>query len=292
MFYRYRLLLITLFVCTVFGLAARPATAGQDGPACWERVVRVAVYNAPRGARYPSIARATDGSLLVLFTRQTAEQEKAGRGDLVLVRSADGGKTWSEAKRVYQGKDGEPRAIGTMTVLKSGRILAPFAEWINGGTQSVLRVLVSGDDGENWSAVEPKTDSPLAWLSPSGRLIETEDGRLVMSVHGCVSAADLKATIHGCGLLRSRDGGKTWGDFSVIFRHGPKPPEDPQPDPRYTEIDVLPLDDGRWLAVSRTEFGCIGPKLIGAQLSRSFSEDRGRTWSPPETRFMLVGTQE
>jgi len=56
--------------------------ASSVGLSEWERVKRVTVHNSPRRSRYPSIARAGDGALLVLFMRQTAEQEAAGQGDL------------------------------------------------------------------------------------------------------------------------------------------------------------------------------------------------------------------
>ena len=101
--------------------------ASSVGLSEWERVKRVTVHNSPRRSRYPSIARAGDGALLVLFMRQTAEQEAAGQGDLVLARSTDEGQSWSDAEIVYTGREGEPRAVGSMTILNSGRIIAPFA---------------------------------------------------------------------------------------------------------------------------------------------------------------------
>ena len=66
----------------------------------WERVGRVIARNVPGRARYPSVVRADDGSVLVLFSQQTPEQEgvsgaAAGAGDLVLLRSGNDGQTWS-----------------------------------------------------------------------------------------------------------------------------------------------------------------------------------------------------
>jgi len=267
---------VTAGLMLVAFAAYRPAAAG------WERVERVSVYRSPRRARYPSIARAAHGDLLVLFTRQTSKQEQAGIGELLLARSADGGKSWSDAKRVYRGEEGEPRAVGTMTVLKSGRIVAPFAEWIDGGAGSTLRLLSSTDGGENWSVTEPKVDSPLVWLSPNGRLIELKDGSLVMSVHGCVSTTDLKATIHGCGLLRSTDGGKSWGDFSWIVQ-GNRGVIGSLEITRFSfegpAIQALP--DGRWLTMisaRRLNDGPGAPQV----LVRLWSSDEGRSWSEPD----------
>ena len=58
------------------------ATTDSDGPYEqeqsrfeWERVERIVVYDSPRRARYPSIARTGDGTILVLLSQQTARQE-------------------------------------------------------------------------------------------------------------------------------------------------------------------------------------------------------------------------
>ena len=86
----------------------------------WERVQRVSVYDSTRRTRYPSIARTANGTLLVLFTRQTEEQKLAGRGDLLVARSKDNGETWGEPIVVSESRAGELRAIGTLTTLRSG----------------------------------------------------------------------------------------------------------------------------------------------------------------------------
>jgi hypothetical protein len=186
----------------------------------WERVKRVTVYDSPRRARYPSITEPRDGSLLVLLTRQTAEQEAAGLGDLVVVRSSDGGESWSQPTTVFEGRAGEPRAVGTMTTLKSGRIVAPFAELGDSQATSMVRLAASEDGGESWSVGVPNATIPLTWWAPCGKVIETADGTLAMPVYGATSKADLRATIHNCGILRSTDGGETWGDFSWLARGG------------------------------------------------------------------------
>lgn len=287
-----RVLLVALSACAVFMPNVPPAVAGQNGPACWERVGRVAVYDAPRRARYPSIAKAADGTLLVLLTQQTAEQEAAGGGDLLLVRSSDDGKTWSPPQVVYQGKDCEPRAVGTMTALAHGRIIAPFAEMRDAQATCAVRILTSGDGGQSWQASDPAVTLPLAWWAPCGKMIETAGGTLVMPVYGALSRADLKATIHNCGLLRSRDGGKTWGDFTWIAK-GPGAVVGAAPATRFSfESPVVqPLADGRWLAMiaaRRLNKAGNGPTIanegpgVPQLLCRLWSSDRGRTWSKPD----------
>jgi len=287
-----RLLIALLLAPALLAHDAVASKAGQDAPTCWERIERVEVYNAPRRARYPSIARAADGSLLVLLSGQNAEQEKAGNGDLLLVRSTDNGHGWSEPRVVYQGKDCEPRAVGTMTRLADGRIIAPFAEFREAQAASTVRMLTSHDDGKSWQVSEPAATLPLAWWAPCGKVIETADGTLVMPVYGAVSEAELRATIHHSGLLRSPDGGKTWGDYSAIARGG-EPMIGAAPDRRFSfeGPSVQPLPDGRWLAMvtaRRLNKAGTGPSPSnegpGAPLvlCRLWSSDEGRTWSGPD----------
>jgi len=258
----------------------------------WERAKRVTVYDSPRRARYPSITETRDGSLLVLLTRQTAEQEAAGLGDLVVVRSSDGGESWSQPTTVFEGRAGEPRAVGTMTTLKSGRIVAPFAELGDSQATSTVRLAASEDGGESWSVGVPNVTIPLTWWAPCGKVIETADGTLAMPVYGATSKADLGATIHNCGILRSTDGGETWGDFSWLARGGGHM-IGAAPAIRFSfqGPSVQPLADGSWLAIvsaRRLNRAGDGPTKVnegpGAPevLARLWSRDEGRKWTAPD----------
>ena len=260
----------------------------------WQRTERVTVHDSPRRARYPSIIRAADGSLLVLFTQQTETQEQAGLGDLCLARSTDLGQTWSPPTVVFRGKSGEPRAVNTMTALSRGRIIAPFTELTGAGATSQVRLLSSDDNGASWQISEvDSVNLGLVWWAPCGKIIETPgQDHLVMPVYGAVSQSDLKATIHSCGLLRSTDGGKTWGDISWIAR-GRDQVLGAADVSRFSfeGLSVVPLADGQWLAMvtaRRLNRAADGPTVIdegpGAPqlLCRLWSSDAGRTWTKPD----------
>ena len=258
----------------------------------WERAERVAIYNSPRRARYPSIARAADGCLVVLFTRQTEAQEQAGSGDLLAARSSDGGKSWGEPQTALECPGGEPRAVGTLTALASGRLIAPFAELGPGEATSTVRLLSSEDGGESWQVTDLKADCPLAWWAPCGKVIETADGTLAMPVYGAATDDDLGATIHNCALLRSSDGGESWGEFSWIARGaGPMIGAAPGRLFSFEGPSVQPLPDGRWLAIAtarRLNKAGDGPTVLNEGpgspqvLCRLWSSDEGRTWSKPD----------
>ena len=257
----------------------------------WKRVQRISIYDAEKRARYPSLARGNKDSVLVVFTRQTAEQETNGLGDLLLMRSEDRGQTWSDAKVIYPGRVGEPRAAGTMTRLKNGELILPIAVMGKQQTTCQVRMIVSTDSGTSWKTLDATFDVPLHWWAPRGKLIETSDG-LIMPIYGATTEESLRRTVHNCGLLRSRDGGKSWGDFSWIAR-GSEPMIGAAATSRFSfegpSLTVLP--NGRWLAMvtaRRLNQSGDGPRPVNAGpgtphvLCRMWSNDQGRTWTKPD----------
>ena len=211
--------------------------------------------------------------MLVLFTRQTEEQEQQEAGELVLVPRSPDGKWWIRPRAVFGSRDGVPRAAGTMTTLADGRIIAPFVLLRNGGAESSLRILESRDGGDTWTAGFPIEQEHLSWAAPNGSPFEM-GGELVMPVFGALGADDLVQTRHNCGLLRSDDGGKTWNDWSAIASGS-------SGEFSFEYPAVLPLGDNKLLAVltaRRLSHGMEAPQV----LMRSFSRDGGRTWTRPE----------
>ena len=168
-----------------------------------------------------------------------------------------------------------------MTRLKSGKIIAPFEEWADDGANSALRILSSVDGGRIWSVMEPEVESPFVWLAPSGRLVETSGGELVMGIHGAVFEEELEATIHGVGVLRSKDEGKSWSAFSWIAR-GNQPIIGAASDNTFSfeGQSLQELPDGRWLAMVSARN--LRKDLLPQVLVRLWSEDQGRTWTRPE----------
>lgn len=106
-----------------------------------------------------AIARDSDGNLVYTY----AGSRKAQKGELIFVRtSANGGATWTDAKRVSPARSGDRRVIGVFPAITAGgpgdfrlvymdnRIgLKRWNEWYRS----------SGDGGATWTADERLSDA-------------------------------------------------------------------------------------------------------------------------------------
>ncbi len=261
---------------------------------------------APRAARrrIPP-ARRDDWQLTERFTTaiKTGFREVAQGPDGVLYAlSAERIYASADAGRTFNQIAAAPRS-GLLGVLRSGRwIIASVAwglvDWTGKRARaasddgyayftysgvkgtSKLWVHTSDDRGKTWHGGDRPADiTPLVWVAPYGRFIEQRDGTVVMTAYGCLSDEDTSRRNDCCGLFRSTDGGRTWGDFSLVAY------DDTFHDIAYNEMDVQPMSDGTWVAVVRTEWR----SHHGGEASSSsvcFSEDRGRTWTRPAFAFI------
>ena len=155
---------------------------------------------------------------------------------------------------------------------------------------SSLIVHTSDDQGATWIPGQP-FKGPFAWAVPSaGHFIECADGKLALPIYGCVTEDEVYSYSSSTGVVQSTDGGRTWGDFSFVFRTRPKGPNDYQAEPRYSEMDISVLPNGHWVALCRTEFNVMGPTGWGnAQIA--VSTDSGRTWRRTGACLVNVGQQ-
>ena len=217
------------------------------------------------------------------------------------MRSTDAGQTWHQQPvQLPPGFRGNP---GVGARLSSGRLVYTIFEWLlsqwddsshkvagrHGGYTdwdpdtkadgyTRMCVIRSDDDGKTWHGTETGIDiSPFQWAVPSGRIFELSDGTVILPIWGCRTRFEVSRRIDSGGLLRSTDGGETWGDFSTIVY------DEANQKTAYNEIDVAPVDEDLWVAFVRTE--PRGWKLA-SWMSRSVSTDRGYTWTKPELCFI------
>jgi BNR repeat-like domain len=247
-------------VCT-FGLG-RMACAAEP-----VRVLRSAerVVALRGGGYFPVMVKLRDGTLGTVVRGGAAHVGRGGRLDFI--RSTNGGRTWSAPVVAADSPwDDRNPALGQMP---DGTLVLAYAEArsyradgtfdLAAGPYVAFRV-TSQDGGKTWSAKQALA-SPIPNPSPFGKINVTRDGTAILTLYEMPS--------NRVGLLRSRDSGKTWGDWTVL--------------PGHDETQAIEIADGRWLAFTRIEER--GP--FGLLLSES--RDRGRTWI--NTRRLLKAQQ-
>jgi len=259
-----------------------------------------AVYKADGGYGYriPSLVTAKNGDLLAFCERRFGFSDHA-KNDIVLKRSSDGGKTWSDMQIVDDaGGDSlnDPSAI----VMGSGEIILMYQRFPEGyhtisnhtmtmaergyggprNTRTLMRR--STDHGKTWSEPVNVTRSvrrPEAVnIASPGRGIELKQGkhagRLLFPVYENFST--ISERIWNTSVIISDDKGKTWRAGEMVPRddlggYG-------------NENQIVERKDGAILMSSRNQ--------AGAKLRRlSVSHDGGETWKPYRLAEDLVTPQ-
>jgi len=222
------------------------------------------------GGYFPVAISLVSGEILAVVRGGGAHLGRAGRLDLVM--SDDGGRTWSKPWTVVDGpEDDRNPALGQLadgTILLAYAVLSGYeadgqrlpedvSKWVFDG----VYVIRSKDKGKTWTKPElsPEIHAFYAGggaVSPYGKIIQLEDGTVIMAVY--FDFFDDRG--NQSYVFRSKDGGKTWGEPSLVAEH-------------FNETAVLALPDGSLLAAMRSE--------KGGHLAVSRSEDDGKHWSPP-----------
>jgi hypothetical protein len=247
------------------------------------------VYQGKEPALFPGVTRAGNGDLLVSFCTRFDCQPG---GKAYLLRSTNQGMTWELPTRLLRsGKpDGCINLSVGLTTLRDGTVLYPCCDaritrrWDQHDAD--LIVLRSENHGYTWTPpkrVGVEMKEPFAY----GKIIELRSGDLLCPIWGKRAEDEPWRS----GLLRSRDGGASWGDHVTIAY-------DPQASPIYTpkdpserhcggfnETTLVELQDGQILAILRQQ----GVQGGVRELHRAISSDEGRTWSSP-TRLDVWGT--
>ncbi|MCD6521085.1 MAG: exo-alpha-sialidase [Anaerolineae bacterium] len=226
---------------------------------------------------FPVLVRTGENALAVVF--RVGAPHIGITGTLALSTSQDGGKSWSDPQELFpRWDDNRNPAFG---VTRSGRLLLAFwkarlhaykADPSGRGLYyraqeedqelwekvPALYYCFNEDGGKTWSEPLPYSSQLLSLASPYGRILQAPDGTLLMGVYGRPRQAK-EGQRYASILLRSRDGGQTWGEESLVAFG-------------YNETAFAFLPDGRLLAAARSESGHV------AILS---SEDGGYSWSSP-----------
>lgn len=266
----------------------------------WSPTEARTVYTGPPYStrqRYnvlPSVVRLPDGTLVALV-----EPKK-----LIFIRSKDGGKSWTEP---YVGvSQKENFTLNALGVRRDGCLVGVFSQANeNLGTSSVekrteklpdgregqtytgyrysgdLYLGYSKDQGKTWTAGKQIYVSPMisAWTWTMGRVLELDNGTLIVPVGGYLSLEDMDGIWLSAGVVRSDDEGATWS-FSVLGRGNPSNWT------IFSEPSLAQLDDGTLVAMMRSEDRVTrsspgDPRGTRYGLHRATSKDGGKTWTSP-----------
>ncbi|MGI5150133.1 exo-alpha-sialidase [Plantactinospora sp. CA-294935] len=229
--------------------------------------------------RIPGVVRATNGMLLAFAEGRVKDCGDDEDIDLVLRRSADGGRTWGPLQVLSEGNGtthGNPVPIVDR---RTGRVVLVSthngAEPCPNGCDRDPWVQHSDDHGATWTAAREMTEGKRPewnfWYATGpmhGIQLEhgPHAGRLVVGA-SFESWDRVGAHVYGSHLLYSDDSGLTWNigaetsrdDGTVIAQ----------------ELTVVELTDGRIYASAR-ERG-----TDGGNRAYAISSDSGETWDAP-----------
>ena len=252
-------------------------------------------FFAGAGSKGVVVCRHPDGNLV--FASRTPS----------IHRSTDDGRTWTKIAEISRpGNRPNTFAFGVTT---KGTYLMGYATLIQPadpakGVSSTRQTNIarSEDGGRTWTA-EPLQPGPMRYggAGDGSRITELSDGTIVM---GCGTASigpTREAGYRGDVMLRSRDDGRTWDDWTVL-------------PPGCTESNFLELPSGELLCATRYQRDAVSDDHFGSPSggdapegwpppSRNlcgegrykneavmFSGDRGYNWTTPElvTRIHMV----
>ncbi len=212
------------------------------------------------GGYFPVLILLDNGELAAAVRGGATHVGPQGRLDWV--RSGDGGRTWQRSLLADAEMDDRNPAVGQ---LKDGTVLVTYTidrsydadgKRIQPLHRDSFWTVRSTDRGRTWQAPR-KSPVPVAdGASPYGKMVQLADGTVLMSVY---YERGPKLNHETAYMFRSRDGGQTWGDPTMIADH-------------FNETSLTALPGGRLLAVARAH--------DNQYLATSFSNDQGRTWTP------------
>jgi hypothetical protein len=240
-----------------------------DGPL--EVVSARVLFDSPAVRRRSCafLRRLDDGRILIVYQLGTGSDGRRNDGAVMVSHSDDGGEAWDEPHPLfaYPGWDAFP--MGGIARLGDGRLrlivarvqvdlslggAEPFTGWH-------VAPIDSTDEGRSWQEPGAEIDLFPCWteLYGASNAHPVSDGRLLWGVSGTLE----RDRGWRAGVAFSDAMGGQLSEPVVIAA---------APDRDYSEIELIRLDDGRFLAVIR-EHG-------RRESFVSHSADEGQTWAP------------
>ncbi len=207
-----------------------------------------------------------DGSLLLATTEFQKDSSDYAKAHIVSKKSIDGGKTWGES--VILQKNVGKLNVMSVTLRKLNLPHSPtssigFFYLIKNAYNNLhAYVRISHDEGKTFGEPIKITSDEGYHVLNNDRITLLANGRLLVPVASTLNS--VKENHFICRCCYSDDGGLSWktGEgFVDLPKRGAMEPE------------VIELVDGKIMMIMRNQLGTI---------SKSYSTDRGETWSDPE----------
>jgi sialidase-1 len=251
--------------CLVILLAALSAHLHADA----SEVVFQSGTDGYHTYRIPALVLSKQGTLLAFCEGRKSSRSDAGDIDLLLKRSADGGKTWSRQQLVYEEGGDAPVTIGNPCPVvdqQTGTIWLSFCR-----DNDRVFVTHSNDDGASWAppveiTLNVKRDGWGWYATGPGHGIQiqrgTHAGRLVIPCDYRLKDKPRAGEYRHSHVIFSDDHGKSWqlGGSTSNFMN---------------ECEVVERADGSLLLSMRNYRG-------KDRRAFSVSTDGGTSWSEPK----------
>ncbi|MGW4800728.1 sialidase family protein [Nonomuraea sp. NPDC004297] len=244
--------------------------------------------------RAPGVVRAGDGGLLAFAEARLGDCADSALGDIVLKRSADGGRTWG-ALRVLARHSATPRTFAHNAVpIVDTTTTPPRVVLLYSENYDRVHVRTSDDHGLTWDErrtitrdvwkpawgawQEGSADSPGQLATGPAHGIQltggARAGRLVAGMTVRLAPGRYRDDPLGGALIYSDDHGRTWR--AGASSHGAEPAIGAQ------ELSLFERGDGSVFVVARNEEGTAATVDRAAY---AISRDQGETF---ETDFALL----
>ncbi|GEM_PF-2291467 len=247
------------------------------------RVLRNGVINDTVAAAVaPSgIATTPSGKWLLAF----GDRGDGGPGCKVyFVESLDAGQTWSQPYKTIE-PDNERQGGGFVLFNHSpddGSILGARLVIDHADTRqlnpanlrtSKIIMMISRDEGRTFTLLQELKSPGQSLVACMSSLVRLQNGDLILSAY-CgpkIGTGRQPGSVYGSGFYRSRDGGKTWGDFELAFKEVPG-----MKALGFNESAFAVKDDGSIVGFARIDSRPV------KNMWKIRSRDNGQTWTMPE----------
>lgn len=264
----------TLSACSMFGPPPVPAwdKNGFDLPIVDlnDRTDMQVIVDKEKGQYlgHPTTHLCEDGKTIVCVY-----PKGHGRGPIVLKKSYDGGKTWSERLPTPESWK-TSKEVPTLypTVGPEGqKYVLMFSGIQYSDKNSRNRMAFSKDDGKTWSELQniPNQEGGIVVMGDLVAL-NTGKGHYMATYHNNCRGKDEKGNYGSLELytVKTTDGGMTWSDPEIIFPG--------KRDMHLCEGGFVRSPDGKTIAILLRE----NSKKNNSQIM--FSTDGGKTWTAPK----------